>query len=84
MVTLLNASDSEEDISEEENHTNDDSIHPTSESDCDISDSEDDRDNVHAESHEEFRSIYVCAMCKKKFNLQFKYWKHVIGAHNIG
>jgi len=46
VVTLLNASDSEEDISEEENHTSDDSIHPTSESDCDTSDSEDDRDNV--------------------------------------
>ena len=46
VVTLLNASDSEEDILEEENHTSDDSIHPTSESDCDNSDSEDDRDNV--------------------------------------
>ena len=45
VVTLLNASDSE-DISEEENHTSDDSIRPTSESDCDTSDSEDDRDNV--------------------------------------
>ena len=44
VVTLLNASDSEEDISEEENHTSDDSIHPTSESDCDTS--EDNRDNV--------------------------------------
>ena len=46
VVTLLNASDSEEDISEEENHTSNDSIHPTSESDCDTSDSEDDRDDV--------------------------------------
>jgi len=46
VVTLLNASDSKEDISEEENHTSDDSIHPTSESDCNTSDSEDDRDNV--------------------------------------
>jgi len=45
VVTLLNASDSE-DISEEENHTSDDSIHRTSESDCDTSDSEDDRKNV--------------------------------------
>ena len=45
-MTLLKASDSEEDISEKENHTSDDSIHPTSESDCDTSDSEDDRDNV--------------------------------------
>ena len=44
--TLLNESDSEENIWEEENHTIDDSIHPTSESDCDTSDSEDDRDNV--------------------------------------
>ena len=46
VVTLLNTSDSEEDILEEENHTSDDSIHLTSESDCDTSDSEDDSDNV--------------------------------------
>ena len=51
VVTLLNASDSEEDISEEENHTSDDSIHPTSESDCDTSDSEDERDNVQSPFH---------------------------------
>ncbi len=46
VVTVLNASDSEEDISEGENHTSDDSIQPTAESECDTSDSEDDRDNV--------------------------------------
>ena len=46
VVTSLNASDSDEDISEEENHTSVDSIHPTSESECDTSDSQDDRDSV--------------------------------------
>jgi beta-lactamase class D len=46
VVNFLNASDSEEYISVEENHTSDESIHPNSESDCDTSYSEDDRDNV--------------------------------------
>ena len=50
VVTLLNASDNEEDILEEENHTSDDSIHPTSESECDTSDSEDDSDNVQSKN----------------------------------
>ena len=54
-MTLLNASDSEADLSEEGNHTSDDSIHPTSESDCDISDREDDSDNVQSKD----RKIYL-------------------------
>ena len=47
LEALVNASDSEENISEEENHTSDDNIHPSSEAD-DISDIDTSNDNVQA------------------------------------
>lgn len=47
LEALVNASDSEDTISEDENHTSDDNIHPSSESE-DISDADISNDNVHA------------------------------------
>ncbi|KAG8232219.1 hypothetical protein J437_LFUL011963 [Ladona fulva] len=49
LVVLLNASDSEEEVSEEENHTSDDSFQRTSESDSYTSDSDIERYNVQSE-----------------------------------
>lgn len=47
LEALVNASDNEDTISEDENHTSDDNIHPSSESE-DISDADISNDNVHA------------------------------------